>query len=113
MAIVYKIVPADLWDAAEDLGVFKGAGIDLQNGFIHLSTSEQVPRTLRRFFAGQGGLVLVAIDAGELDDALIFEGADGEMFPHLYATLSLSAVIAVYELRLNDEGHHILPLKLG
>ncbi|WP_445679300.1 DUF952 domain-containing protein [Radicibacter daui] len=113
MSTLYKIVPADLWEAAEEKGVFTGAGIDLKDGFIHLSTGPQVPRTLARFFAGQEGLVLVAIDAGLLEDEVLFEGADGEMFPHLYGTFRLPVVIAAYELRLDAEGKHILPAALG
>lgn len=113
MPTLYKILPADIWDAAEEAGVFKGAGIDLADGFIHLSTGVQVPRTLQRFFAGAEGLVLVAIDAGLLEDELVFEEAHGEMFPHLYGKLPVSAVLAAYELRLDGQGQHILPAMAG
>ena len=61
MTTVYKIVAADLWQAAEDSGVFAGAGIDLNDGFIHLSTGAQARRTAQLYFAGQDNLVLVAV----------------------------------------------------
>ena len=60
MTTVYKIIAADLWHAAEDSGLFSGAGIDLKDGFIHLSTGGQARRTAQLYFAGQGNLVLVA-----------------------------------------------------
>ena len=59
------------------------------------------------------GLSLVAEQCHLLEDELMFESADGEMFPHLYGTFRLSAVIAAYELRLDGEGRHILPAALG
>ena len=40
--IVYKICPAALWRSAEREGVFRGAPIDLTDGYIHFSTAEQV-----------------------------------------------------------------------
>ena len=42
---VYKIVLADDWKRAIDEGQFLGAGIDLKDGFIHLSTRKQVQET--------------------------------------------------------------------
>ena len=93
MTTVYKIVAADLWQAAEDSGVFAGAGIDLNDGFIHLSTGAQARRTAQLYFAGQDNLVLVAVDGASLGDALKYEPSrDGDLFPHLYGSLPLPAV---------------------
>ena len=93
MTTVYKIVAADLWQAAEDSGVFAGAGIDLNDGFIHLSTGAQARRTAQLYFAGQDNLVLVAVDEARLGDALKYEPSrDGDLFPHLYGSLPLPAV---------------------
>ena len=94
MTTVYKIVAADLWQAAEDSGVFTGAGIDLNDGFIHLSTGAQARRTAQLYFAGQDNLVLVAVDEASLGDALKYEPSrDGDLFPHLYGSLPLTAVL--------------------
>lgn len=64
-----------------------------REGFIHLSTSSQWPRTRTRFFAGATGLLLVEVDPTGLD--VRYEAADGDRFPHLYGPLPLSAVRAV------------------
>ena len=110
MATVYKIVSADLWRAAEGSGVFAGAGIDLKDGFIHLSTGPQARRTAQLYFAGQTGLVLVAADGASLGDALKYEPSrDGDLFPHLYASLPLSAVLSVRPLSLGADGNHVFP----
>ena len=110
MTAVYKIVAADLWRAAEESGVFAGAGIDLNDGFIHLSTAAQARRTAQLYFAGHGNLVLVAADDASLGEALKYETSrDGDLFPHLYGSLPLTAVLSVRPLPLGADGHHIFP----
>jgi uncharacterized protein (DUF952 family) len=110
MATVYKIVAADLWQATENSGVFTGAGIDLNDGFIHLSTGPQARRTAQLYFAGQANLVLVAADGASLGGALKYEPSrDGDLFPHLYGPLPLAAVLSVRPLPLGPHGTHIFP----
>ena len=43
--LVYKIAPRALWEAAEMTGVFAGASIDFEDGYIHLSSGAQVRET--------------------------------------------------------------------
>ena len=82
-------------------GVFTGALIDVTDGFIHFSTASQAAETARRHFAGQADLLLVAIDADRLGAALRYEASrGGDLFPHLYAPLELSAVRWVKPLPL-------------
>ena len=110
MRTVYKIVAADLWQAAEDSGVFTGTGIDLSDGFIHLSTGAQARRTAQLYFKGQGNLVLVAVDGARLGEALKYEPSrDGDLFPHLYGPLPLAAVRSVRPLPVGGDGNHIFP----
>src|SRR5688572_11445449 len=114
MTTAYKIVAADLWQAAEDSGVFAGAGIDLSDGFIHLSTGAQARATARLYFAGQDNLMLVAIDGASLGDELKYEPSrDGDLFPHLYGPLPLTAVLSVRPLPLGADGKHIFPENVG
>ena len=39
MNLIYKILPASLWDAAQRDGVFRGSEVDLRDGYIHFSTA--------------------------------------------------------------------------
>ena len=59
---LYKIVTETLWRDARQSGVFRGAAIDLKDGFIHFSTARQAVQTAALHFAGQAGLLLVAVD---------------------------------------------------
>lgn len=109
-AIVYKIVPHDLWQSARSAGIFTGAAIDHADGFIHFSTAEQVAETARRHFAGQDNLLLVAVDGARLGENLIFEPSrGGALFPHLYAALPLDAVLWERPLPLSPDGTHQFP----
>jgi uncharacterized protein (DUF952 family) len=107
---IYKIAPETLWREAEAAGVFAGAPVDLADGYIHFSTAAQARETAAKHFAGQEDLLLVAIDAGALGDALKWEPSrGGALFPHLYGALPLSAVRSVRALPLGADGVHVFP----
>lgn len=107
---IYKIATDAQWRDAEAAGVFAGAPVDEKDGFIHFSTADQVAETARRHFAGQDGLLLVAVDADKLGDALKFElSRGGALFPHLYGPLSVAAVKQVTPLPLGPDGEHRFP----
>ena len=110
MTLIYKICPGALWRQAEQAGAFLGAEIDHADGYIHFSTAAQAPETAARHFAGQEDLVLVAVDAEALGEALRYEPSrGGDLFPHLYAPLSLDAVRWVRPLPLGPDGRHVFP----
>jgi uncharacterized protein (DUF952 family) len=103
---IYKIFRAPEWEALRQDGLTDGAPVDVADGFIHFSTAEQVRETARRHFAGAGGLVLAACDAGALGTALRWEPSrGGELFPHLYRRLSLADVVSHAPLPPGPGGH--------
>jgi uncharacterized protein (DUF952 family) len=68
--------------------------VDLADGFIHFSTAAQAAETARRHFAGQGDLVVLAVEAGALGGALKWEPSrGGDLFPHLYGELAANLVV--------------------
>ena len=70
-----------------------------QEGFIHCSSAEQWPVVRQAFFGDYPGpLLLLEIDESLLPQPPVVEvgnPATGETFPHLYAALPTSAVVAV------------------
>lgn len=107
---LYKIVPAPLWDEALEKGRFDGAPVDLADGYIHLSAAGQVRETAAKHFAGQRGLLLVALEAGSLGAALRWEPSrGGALFPHLYAPLDPAAILSAEPLELAEDGTHRFP----
>jgi uncharacterized protein (DUF952 family) len=110
VATIYKICAEALWREAEREGVFRGAPIDLRDGFIHFSSATQVRVTAAAYFAGLENLLLIAVDADALGNALRWEvSRGGELFPHLYGHLPLAAVRWVKPLPLGTDRRHIFP----
>lgn len=107
---IYKICENALWREAEHAGVFRGAAIDARDGFIHFSSATQVRATAAKHFAGAEDLMLIAVDANALGDALKWEvSRGGDLFPHLYGELSLAAVRWVKPLPLGIDQRHVFP----
>lgn len=108
--LIYKIVPRHVWLEASSSGVFKGASIDLTDGYIHFSSAEQSIETAAKHFAGQEDLVLVAVDTKSLGADLKYEPSrGGDLFPHLYAPLFMKSVVWEVPLLLGANGHHVFP----
>jgi uncharacterized protein (DUF952 family) len=107
---IYKICPNALWGEAERVGVFRGAPVDARDGFIHFSSATQVRDTATRYFAGASDLMLIAVDADALGEALKWEvSRGGDLFPHLYGELPLAAVLWVRPLPLGVDQQHVFP----
>jgi uncharacterized protein (DUF952 family) len=108
--VIYKIVPEALWRMAEADARFTGSPVDARDGYIHFSTAAQAPETASRHFAGATDLLLVAVTIDALGDGLRWEvSRHGQLFPHLYADLPLTAVRWVRPLPLADDGRHAFP----
>lgn len=110
MPLIYKICPETLWRDAEAAGRFSGAAIDLTDGYIHFSTGAQLRETAARHFAGQQGLLLIAVDDAVLGEALRYEPSrGGALFPHLYGALDPKTVRWIAALPQDRDGLQIIP----
>ncbi len=106
--LIYKILPASSWQDAQASGAFRGAAIDLSDGYIHFSSAEQVAETAAKHFAGQHDLVLLAIDTSLLAPSeLRWEiSRGGALFPHLYGTLGVDQVLWAKPLPWDGAQHN-------
>jgi len=108
----YKILTAPQWAEWQAEGVFKGAPIDLADGYVHLSTADQVTETADKHFAGQQDLVVVRVDLPSLGDAVRWEPSrGGALFPHVYGTLPLWVALAHLPLTRDAQGAVVLPTR--
>jgi uncharacterized protein (DUF952 family) len=106
----YKVLTAGQMIALE-AGTFAGAPIDLADGYIHMSTRDQLTETVDKHFAGQSDLWVAAVDLDALGDAVKWEvSRGGAEFPHLYGQLTLETVIAYSPLEREDDGTVRLPV---
>lgn len=105
MTRVYKILAAADWAKAEAEGRYEGSALDLQDGFIHLSTAAQAGQTARLYFSGIEGLSIVSFDADRLGPDLKWEPSrGGELFPHLFRAIDPSEAVESRPLPLNADG---------
>lgn len=103
--VAFKLVDRAEWEAARAAGAYAGSAVDRADGYIHMSTAVQLPETARRHYAGRTGLFLLTVDAAALGEALKWEPSrGGDLFPHLYGPLPLSAVKAERGLSVGDDG---------
>jgi uncharacterized protein (DUF952 family) len=104
--LIYKILRAAEWQALARSGRLDGAPVDLADGFIHFSTADQAPETAAKHFAGEAGLMLVAVEAEPLGEALKWEvSRGGALFPHLYRPLAIADVAWTAALPAGPTGH--------
>jgi len=108
-SIAYKVLTAEqMHDLAAD--AFKGAPVDLADGYIHLSTAEQVTETVDKYFAGQPDLWIAAIDLEALGSTVKWEvSRGGALFPHIYGPMPLETVRAYAPLERGGDGRVRLP----
>jgi uncharacterized protein (DUF952 family) len=93
---IYKILTEDEWDQASKVGYVETA-LDKEDGFIHFSTSKQLPLTLKLYFKDSRKLILLQVDEEKIQDKIIYEGANSNdrvgKFPHLYDKFNINAVL--------------------
>lgn len=107
----YKILTAEELTALQRDGSFAGSADDLRDGFIHLSTADQLAGTVDKHFAGRDDLCIAAVDLASFGARLRWEPArDGQEFPHLYEPLLLETVTAYGPLERTAEGALKLPI---
>lgn len=107
----YKVLLADEMAALERDGRFDGSAVDLADGYIHLSTADQLTETVDKHYAGRDDLHVVAVDLGAHGDKIRFEPSrGGALFPHLYGSMLLEAVVAYGPLQRDVDGRVRLPV---
>ena len=100
---VYKILTISEWTEAKALGEIETA-LDRNDGFIHLSTAQQLAGTLAFYFKDFDSLILLQINTQDFKDEIIFEkavpaGDRSGKFPHLYGILKVEKIINKWEIK--------------
>ncbi|MCU0832099.1 MAG: DUF952 domain-containing protein [Rhizobiaceae bacterium] len=109
MAVIYKILAREAWLAAEAEGSFTGVGIDVADGFIHLSTAVQVRETARLWFKEGDEWLLVGFEEAGLAGLKYEPSRGGDLFPHVFAPIPVSAAVSVDTLRRGADGLLMFP----
>ncbi|HMQ34809.1 MAG TPA: DUF952 domain-containing protein [Chloroflexaceae bacterium] len=109
MKPIFHITTVAAWEDARRAGAYTADSLATE-GFIHLSTRAQLLWVADRFYRGQAGLVLLAVDPARLLAELRYEESEpGQRFPHLYGPLNLDAVVAAHPFPPEPDGTFRLP----
>ena len=79
---VYKILPEPPPSPLPD--ALPLSPLDAKDGFIHLSTAEQVPKTAGRFFSNKCTLCLLKIPLKQIEQYVKWEEGESGCFAHVY-----------------------------
>ncbi len=101
---VYHIVPTAVWSRALQEARYKPESLKTE-GFIHLSTWEQVLESAQLHYGAHEDLVVVSLIEKHLKDDLKWEPSrGGALFPHLYSDWPWEAVETSRMLFKNANG---------
>ena len=86
-----------------------------KDGFVHLSSAEQLLRTANRWYSDADELKVMVLNPEPLSEGLKWEDLyqRGEEFPHLYASIPPQAVVAVARLQRDSAGEYTWPESLS
>ena len=110
MAQVCKIMTPEEWDGSIAVGKAYVAvsEADLRDGYLHCSSPDQVPGTLAKWYAALDRVIVVTIDTSRLGSEVKWEpNAVGELFPHIYGSITPEAVSGVVRLRRDSTGEFL------
>ena len=103
--VAFKIIDAAEWRRALAEGVYGGSEVDVADGFIHLSTAEQLAGTAEKHYSGRSDLMLLSVDLSALDDTVVWEPSrGGALFPHIYGPLPSRAVTLARACSVSVDG---------
>ncbi|KAF2398068.1 hypothetical protein EJ06DRAFT_497533 [Trichodelitschia bisporula] len=108
---IYKILPSPPPHDLPDY--FPVSDLDANDGFIHLSTAEQVPGTVSRFFSNQTSIWLLQLELAALEGrdggerSVKWEQSGSWCFPHVYHSdlskaLGRKDVVSLVEVHRNE-----------
>ena len=112
LEFIFKIIDKDEWNRAKKKGIYSGSSTDIKDGYIHFSEKEQIQETLKKYYPKQENLILLKVQTLKLEHLLWEQASNGGMYPHLYSELDVNNVTEEYELSLDENGTHQLPVNL-
>lgn len=104
MRIFHLLAPEE-WAAAVEADTYAPASLAAE-GFVHFSFADQVEGSAARHFGTATELVVLEVRVPRGDAALRVEDTygTGTEYPHLYAPLAVSDVVAVHRMHRGAAG---------
>ena len=90
---VYRIFRKEELEEFRKRKLFLGNELDINSGFIHLCTEQQIKETINKYFKTEQTYI-VKFKISDLEDSLRWEKSrNEEIFPHYYGTLRSKLIV--------------------
>ena len=110
MAIIYHMTTNAAWSAVNSQQGYRPPSL-ASEGFIHLSTRDQILGVANGLYHGQQDSIILCVEEALVDAEIIYEDCyeTGQDFPHIYGPLMPSAVTRIVAFPCNADGSFNLP----
>ena len=105
---IYKILSLSEWKEAKTTNRIV-TELDKKDGFIHLSTANQLKETLEIHFSKSTNIYILAFESVRLDGLVWETSRNNDLFPHLYGKIHFENVDKKIFLKKN-QGHFLIPI---
>ena len=103
---ICRIITADLWtQVIEEREWVPLNELDKKDGFVHLSTVDQVLETLNRYFVVDSNPLILILDRDRLERKLRWEVVphrDHKSFPHLYRQIHFDDITGIWMVDVQE-----------
>ena len=98
---IYHIVLPEIWEQVRNEPLYRHESLAAE-GFIHCSYEDQLVAVIERYYSDRDELVVLTIDTDKLTARLVAEpSTGGEIYPHIYGPLNMTAVVDAETRKLN------------
>ena len=104
---IYKILTKNEYEVFKKIDYYSGTEKDINDGFIHFSTKDQLIGTLEKYYKSEKNLILLKFPSNNLKN-LKWEESGKLFFPHLYSKLNTKDLLEIHELN-NLDTKFIIP----
>ena len=92
---VYRVFRKKELEEFRKSKLFRGNKLDINSGFIHLCTDQQIKETINKYFKTEQTYI-VKFKISDLEDSLKWEKSrNDEIFPHYYGMLESRFIIKI------------------
>jgi len=83
--------------------------VDIADGYVHLSTKDQLSETAMKYFAGEADCLLLEVHVSARSDVKWEASRGGALFPHIYGKLSKGDETRSWTIDIPADGAPDLP----
>lgn len=112
---LYHIVSLKDWESNVDKGKYTPSSV-FKEGFIHLSTKQQIVPIANSHFKGKSNLLLLRLSIPKSDPLLKWDEVPSEnlgLFAHYYGGLPLKLIAEVHDFTAKPNGEFEMPYSIN